>query len=137
VGVPLPLWVPIAVAVIASAGVLVAATLTAYATASRERQARRAERESERLAELAEAALALREAALAPPAAETENALRRASGTFVVRREAVPLPRVRELACEWERALRDVPDDAVEPSREERAWLALLHAIGRARRGAV
>lgn len=126
VGASLPLWVPIAVAVIATFGVLVAATLTAYATERRERRARLAEAESQRLAELAEAALDLRDAVVS----ESDDAtVHRAKALFVARAEAVRAARVRELADEWRRLV----DDRRVP-KEWPQLLALLREIGRARR---
>lgn len=125
---PLPLWVPMAVAAIAALGVLVAASLTAYATERRERRARLAEAESQRLAELADAALDLRETTFAR-AGRTAVAAQRAEALFVARAEAVRSARVRDLAGTWRRRLLD--GDADDDSAE---LFALLREIGRARR---
>jgi hypothetical protein len=129
VGASFPLWVPIAVALIATSGVLVAATLTAVATARRERAARRADAESQRLAELAEAAVALWEVAAAEGAAED---VARSIAVFVARAEAVASPAAREAALVWERLLHEEGGALQWPELVE-----LLREVGRARRDAV
>lgn len=136
-----PWWLAVAISVIAAFGVLVAATLTAYAAAARERAARRTEHESARLAELLEAAIELRERLYAlgtsPDAGRAQTtAFERAAATFLARRQAVLAPSVRRLAAEWEDAAsRQVASMAAGDGHgEPAAWHALVTEIGVARR---
>ena len=141
-GATTPWWVPVAVGVLAAAGVLVASVLTAYAAARRERDARRAEHESERLVQLVDAALDLREAirdSLDSPTKthEAEARLERAGATFVARREAVLTDRARDAAGKWWAVATAHFATGAARQAESETWDVFLVEAGTARRRAV
>lgn len=136
-----PGWLAVAVSVIAAFGVLVAATVTAYAAAAvRERAARRTEHESARLAELLEAAIELRallnRLSLTPDADEAITAYERAFARFLALRHAVLASRVRRLAVEWEQqaVAGRFADEPTDTRRERPVWETFVAEIGVARR---
>lgn len=126
-----PDWMTLVVAVIAATAMLGVARMTWI----REREARRADHESERLAEFLDAALDLRDVIVESTFAAYDPVVTtydRRHAAFVARREAVRSPRVRDLSCTWERVAHDalLTDHRVEQA----AWHALMVALGRARR---
>lgn len=130
-GATSPYWLPLAVAVIAAAAMLGVARMANV----REREARRADHESQRLADLLDAAVDLREQYQAiadsiEPTPEKITAYDRAEAMFVARAEAVRSRHVRTLAAAWASVIHAEEG----PSTEPRAWTALLLALGTARR---
>ena len=139
-----PWWLPVAVSTMASFCVLVAAVLTAWAATARDREARRATHESERLAELLDTALALRALLEQVSLAMVHDSAllatyERERSMFRARREAVVARDVRARAVAWERAANDAlaGGGGAVRSDERREWHALLAAIGHARRRTV